>query len=51
MDKATRGVKPSRGDDAKTLEDLALEDYPEVKIISHKDVKLGYEYPIDCTIV
>ncbi len=35
----------------KTLEDLALEDYPEVKIISHKEVKLGYNYPTDCTIV
>ena len=34
----------------KTLESLAKEDYPEVKVISHKDVKLGYNYPIDSSL-
>tara|TARA_R110000765_G_scaffold197238_1_gene303007 strand:+ start:613 stop:1338 length:726 start_codon:yes stop_codon:yes gene_type:complete len=34
----------------KTLESLAIEDFPGVKVISHKDVRLGYDYPIDCSL-
>lgn len=34
----------------KTLESLAIEDYPEVKVISHKNVRLGYDYPTDCSL-
>tara|TARA_A100001201_G_scaffold143636_1_gene146370 strand:+ start:4646 stop:5368 length:723 start_codon:yes stop_codon:yes gene_type:complete len=39
------------GTDRKTLESLAVEDYPEVEIIDSTDVKLGYEYPKDCSFM
>ena len=34
----------------KTLESLAREDYPEVPTIKTTDVRLGYEYPVDCSL-
>ena len=39
------------GTDRKTLESLAVEDYPEVEIIDSSEVKLGYEYPKDCSFI
>jgi len=38
------------GTKRKTLESLAIEDYPDIKVISHKDIKLGYNYPVDCSL-
>ena len=38
------------GTKRKSLESLAKEDYPDINIISHKTVKLGYNYPVDCSL-
>lgn len=37
------------GTQRKSLEDLAREDYPEVEVMDSSEVKLGYEYPKDCS--
>ena len=37
------------GTERKSLEDLAREDYPEVEVMDSSEVKLGYEYPKDCS--
>lgn len=35
----------------KSLEDLAVEDFPDVEVIDSTDIKLGYEYPKDCSFL